>query len=251
MSPTKTNVKKSNVKPILLVGLVLLGGAYAFMNYDNNQPTSFGVSNEQKSGVDTNLQHSKVEPSSKPEFKIPVRTNIDKSIDILASQIVAGSPNQHEGFSALTESKSLRVQRIKTRRAEEREKEAQANYNANLLAYKSNYIPEIVAKELSNSDKEEATNRSVKSESGTYRNHRAIEKDDELNAKSEIELSDFKLRAIIQDSSDKLMARLSFKGRRLSAKAGDNLMSTIKVNSVANDKVVLTKGAESLSLYAY
>ncbi len=183
----------------------------------------------------------------KQQIKVPARGVVATSVDALASQIVANSPNQEEAYSFLVEAKSYRIQELRARRAKEKAAEEKARYDADMWARKRDQIDDELAKA---SEKD-----SVDTQSASRMNRNRIRRDDRRQTavkekSSVIELSQFALRAIIKEGSD-YIARLNYDNKSIPAKQGYKLFGKVDVKSVSAQEVVLAKDEEQVTLYAY
>jgi hypothetical protein len=71
-----------------------------------------------------------------------------------------------------------------------------------------------------------------------------------VDVKKDITLGDFTLRAIIKEGPD-YVARLAYGSRFVPAKEGYTLFGKVDVKSVSSNEVVLMKGSDEVTLYAY
>ena len=179
--------------------------------------------------------------------RVPDKGHIAQSIDSLAHQIVANSPNQQEAFTFLVEVKSYRIQQLRTRRAKERAEEAKAQYDAELWSRKRGQIDGELAREAEKG----AVDTQAGSQNLYQGNAAGSQPISQLtDAKKDIALGDFALRAIIKEDHD-YVARLAYGNRFVPAKEGYTLFGKVDVKRVASNEVVLTKGSDEVTLYAY
>lgn len=218
--------------------------AIGFRVFDGQSTMSAEGSNaavlNNNSSIGNNKDNNKI-------MRIPPAGHISQSIDELARQIVANAPNQQEAFSFLVEAQSLRIQTLQARRAKERADESKSNYDAELWDRKIVSIDEDIAKDLEKG--------SVETQPGKNRiqqqyGRNAGAKNNEFKAPKSVQLSDFTLRAIIKDDG-KYVARISYRSKVLPAKEGYKLLGKVNVNSITSSQVELSKGNETLMLYAH
>jgi len=228
---------------VLAIGAaVILSTAIGYRVYDSNAGNAVATS---KYSPEAN-RATESKPQVKSVARVPDKGHISQSIDSLARQIVANSPNQEEAFTFLVEAKSYRIQELRARRAKERAEEAKAQYDADLWSRKRGQIDVELARE--------AEKGSVDTQAGQnlYQGNAPISQQvSQLSdIKKEITLADFALRAIIKEGPD-YVARLAYGDRNVPAKEGYTLFGKVDVKSVSSNEVVLMKGSDEVTLYAY
>lgn len=228
---------------ILMVGAaVVLSTAIAFRVYDSSAGSPVVASNPSANNAAVN----EPAPQARTVSRVPDKGHIAESIDSLARQIVANSPNQEEAFTFLVEAKSYRIQELRARRAKERAEEAKAQYDADLWSRKRGQIDVELARE--------AEKGSVDTQAGQnlYQGNASSNQSSTqlVDVKKDITLGDFTLRAIIKEGPD-YVARLAYGSRFVPAKEGYTLFGKVDVKSVSSNEVVLMKGSDEVTLYAY
>lgn len=229
---------------VLAIGAaVILSTAIGYRIYDSNAGSTVVAS--KKSSETTRANES--QPQVKSVARVPDKGHISQSIDSLARQIVANSPNQEEAFTFLVEARSYRIQELRARRAKERAEEAKAQYDADLWSRKRGQIDVELARE--------AEKGSVDTQAGSqnfYQGNAPVSQQVSKlsDIKKEITLADFALRAIIKEGPD-YVARLAYGNRNVPAKEGYTLFGKVDVKSVSSNEVVLMKGTDEVTLYAY
>lgn len=222
---------------------VILTTAIGYRVYDSSDRSVSVATNS--SAVSPSVNEPKQQ--TKTVSRVPDKGHIAQSIDSLARQIVANSPNQEEAFTFLVEAKSYRIQELRARRAKERAEEAKAQYDAELWSRKRGQIDVELARE--------AEKGSVDTQAGSQNLYQGnVSGSQQINqltdAKKEIALGDFALRAIIKEGPD-YVARLAYGNRFVPAKEGYTLFGKVDVKSVSSNEVVLAKGSDEVTLYAY
>lgn len=229
-------------KVLAIAATVILSTAIGYRVYDNNAG-SVVVASQNNPETITN----EPKPQVKSVARAPDKVRISQSIDSLARQVVANSPNQEEAFTFLVEAKSYRIQELRARRAKERAEEAKAQYDADLWSRKRGQIDVELARE--------AEKGSVDTQAGSqnfYQGNAPVSQQvsQYSDIKKEIILADFALRAIIKEGPD-YVARLAYADRNVPAKEGYTLFGKVDVKSVSSNEVVLVKGSDKVTLYAY
>jgi flagellum-specific peptidoglycan hydrolase FlgJ len=229
-------------KVLAISATVILSTAIGYRVYDSSAGSAVVASQNSPETI-TNEPN----PQVKSVARAPDKVRISQSIDSLARQVVANSPNQEEAFTFLVEAKSYRIQELRARRAKERAEEAKAQYDADLWSRKRGQIDVELARE--------AEKGSVDTQAGSqsfYQGNAPIsQKVSQYNdIKKEIILADFALRAIIKEGPD-YVARLAYGDRNVPAKEGYTLFGKVDVKIVSSNEVVLVKGSDEVTLYAY
>ena len=228
---------------VLAIGAtVILSTAIGYRVYDSHARSAVFAS---QNSPETIANEPKTQVKS--VARVPDKGRISQSIDSLARQVVANSPNQEEAFTFLVEAKSYRIQELRARRAKERAEEAKAQYDADLWSRKRGQIDVELARE--------AEKGSVDTQAGSqnfYQGNAAVSQQvsQYSDIQKEITLADFALRAIIKEGPD-YVARLAYGNRNVPAKEGYNLFGKVDVKSVSSNEVVLVKGSDEVTLYAY
>lgn len=228
---------------VLAIGAaVILSTAIGYRVYDSNARSAAATLKSSPEATKSTESKSKM----KSVVRTPGKGHVSQSIDSLARQIVANSPNQEEAFTFLVEAKSYRIQELRARRAKERAEEAKAQYDADLWSRKRGQIDVELARE--------AEKGSVDTQAGQnlYQGNAPVSQQvSQYNdIKKEITLADFSLRAIIKEGAD-YVARLAYRDRNVPAKEGYTLFGKVDVKSVSSNEVVLVKGSDEVTLYAY
>lgn len=231
-------------KVLAVSGIVILASAIGYRVYDGATVNTISVS---KGSLEKKIIEESTSQVNSME-RIPDKGYISQSINSLAWDIVANSPNQEEAFTFMVEAKSYRIQELRARRAKERAEEAKALYDADLWSRKRGKIDDDLARE--------AEKGSVDTQAGSQNLFQDnVLKNKKINKfstskKKEITLADFNLRAIIKEGSH-YVARLDYRSRPVPAKAGYTLFGKVDVKQVSSNSVVLMKGSEEVTLYAY
>lgn len=189
--------------------------------------------------------------------RVPSKGVVPKSIENLANQIVANSPNEMEAYSFLVSAKSYRIQELQTRRAKDRAAEQKALYEAELYKSKLKFIPEELELEQTTRKAQLEQNKNTQTSdlSNEYKGNsiRTVNNGRTTTGSTEnapLKLSDFRLRAILQDG-DEYVASLANGERSLPARKGYTLLGKVKVLNVLPDRVELGLGKERYTLYSY
>lgn len=243
----------NNKRPLIMLSctVILLTTAYFYVNKSSPEnATEYSYDANSNEGSKTTNQ----QPT--PTVKVPPRASVSASIDALAEQIVALSANQDEAYNFLVEAKSYRIQDIRTLRTESRAIEEKARYDSEFWEKKRANIDAELAKELDDVKSPSVETQNFRNNSQNLRNNtqingmnNSLDKSDLKNNK-DVVIHDFYLRAIIEAESG-FIAKISYKGRNLSAKKGELLMGKVKVSEIDKDFVKLLYKDESLNLYTY
>ncbi|PKG68618.1 hypothetical protein [Pseudoalteromonas sp. GutCa3] len=225
----------------LIGGSLILSAAVIYRISDDNSSSTSRLKIEKN--------NEKVKQVDSRKFAPPVRGEVADTIDALARQIIAQSPNQEESVVFLAEAKSYRIEEMRSRRAKERADSAKANYDADFWQRKRGRIDADLAKEQESEsiDTQAGTQNRYQGNGNTY----SRQKSDLPIVRSEgVLLELFTLRAILKEGNT-YVARLSYGDKRVPAKEGYTLFGKVKVDSVSRSEIVLSKGDESVTLYAY
>lgn len=234
---------KNRTKVLAASAAVILVAAIGYRFYDSSNSNNIVASKTHKETT----RNTETTNPVKPVDRVPEKGYVSKSIDFLARQIVENSPNQDEAYTFLVEAKSYRIQELRARRAKERAEEAKAQYDAELWSRKRGQIDVELAREAEKG----AVDTQVGSQQLYQGNATFGQQVNQLSdVKKEITLAEFSLRAIIKEGSD-YVARLAYGDSFVPAKEGYTLFGKVEIKSVSSNKVVLAKGSDEVTLYAY
>lgn len=253
-SPSAESNKPKTRLPVVIGGVAIIAASIGYTIYDSH--SSQVVIDQPAASVEQKLSSTGQMSGDHQSTiaRVPELGNVPESIDVLANEIVANSPNPLEAYSFLVEAKSYRIQELKKRRAKEKAEEEKAKYDAALFKHKIENLGRELELEMdikraqlaSNSDADVNTTPQYKGNVIPTGNGFAAPKKE----KPSLSLKDFRLRAIIQDGNE-YKASLAAGQHKLPAKAGYTLLGEFKVVSVLEDSVTLSKGSDRYTLYSY